>query len=92
MSTPISPLRQRMTENMHARKLTPETQRGHIASCKRFAAYLKRSPDTATTDIRVIQALLGHDKLDTTRQPPLGFLRAHRRRQLLRLLEVIDLG
>ena len=50
MSTPISPLRQRMIEDMQARKLNPETQRGHIASCKRFAAFLKRSPDSATAD------------------------------------------
>jgi hypothetical protein len=27
-----------------------QTQRGHISSCKRFAAWLKRSPDTATAD------------------------------------------
>jgi hypothetical protein len=33
-----------------ARKLNPHTQRGHIYSCKRFAAWLKRSPDTATPD------------------------------------------
>ena len=26
----------------------PHTQRSHIYSCKRFAAFLKRSPDTAT--------------------------------------------
>ena len=32
------------------------TQRGHIHSCKRFAEFLKRSPDTATTeDIRRFQ-------------------------------------
>ena len=43
----ISPLRQRMIEDMSARKLNPHTQRIHISSCKRFAAYLKRSPDTA---------------------------------------------
>jgi hypothetical protein len=50
----ITPLRQRMTEDMDARKLCAGTQRGHICSCKRFAAFLKRSPDTATTeDIRV---------------------------------------
>jgi site-specific recombinase XerD len=35
---------------MAARKLNPHTQRGHIYSCKRFAAWLKRSPDTATPD------------------------------------------
>jgi integrase len=45
-----SPLRQRMIEDMAARKLNPHTQRGHILSCKRFATWLKRSPDTATPD------------------------------------------
>src|SRR5580692_1471418 len=52
----ISPLRQRMIEDMSARKLNPHTQRSHISSCKRFTAYLKRSPDTATADeIRLFQ-------------------------------------
>src|SRR6187549_2610420 len=46
----ISPLRQRMIEDMNARKLGPHSQRSHIHSCKRFAAFLKRSPDTATSD------------------------------------------
>src|SRR6202022_895744 len=52
----ISPRRQRMNEEMSARKPNPHTQRSHISSCKRFAAYLKRSPDTATADeIRLFQ-------------------------------------
>jgi integrase/recombinase XerD len=52
----ISPLRQRMIEDMNARKLCAGTQRGHIHSCKRFAAFLKRSPDTAILeDIRLFQ-------------------------------------
>src|SRR3979490_3447201 len=46
----VSPLRQRMIEDMNARKLCAGTQRGHIHSCKRFAAFLKRSPDTATAE------------------------------------------
>ena len=46
----ITPLRQRMIEDMNARKLCAGTQRGHILACKRFAAFLKRSPDTATRD------------------------------------------
>ena len=49
MSTEVvSPLRQRMIEDMNARKLCAGTQRGHIHSCRRFAAFLKQSPDTAT--------------------------------------------
>jgi site-specific recombinase XerD len=52
----VSPLRQRMIEDMNARKLGSHTQRSHIYSCKRFAAFLKRSPDTATAeDIRQFQ-------------------------------------
>jgi site-specific recombinase XerD len=39
-----------MIEDMAARKLNPHTQRGHVSSCKRFAAWLKRSPDTAMPD------------------------------------------
>ena len=55
----VSPLRQRMIEDMAARKLTPHTQRSHISSCKRFAAWLKRSPDTATPDeVRQFQLYL----------------------------------
>jgi site-specific recombinase XerD len=52
----VTPLRQRMIEDMNARKLCAQTQRGHIHSCKRFAEFLKRSPDTATAeDIRRFQ-------------------------------------
>jgi hypothetical protein len=32
----ISPLRQRMIEDMNARKLGKHSQRSHIHSCKRF--------------------------------------------------------
>src|ERR1700737_4300066 len=52
----ITPLRQRMIEDMTSRKLCAHTQRGHIYSCKRFAGFLKRSPETATCeDIRLFQ-------------------------------------
>jgi site-specific recombinase XerD len=55
-SISISPLRQRMIEDMTARGLGRQTQRSHILACTRFAAYLKRSPDTATAeDIRLFQ-------------------------------------
>src|SRR5499426_4430526 len=52
----IPPLRQRMIEDMNARKLCAGTQRGHIRSCRRFVAFLERSPDAATVeDIRRFQ-------------------------------------
>jgi site-specific recombinase XerD len=55
-TTTISPLRQRMIEDMTARDLNRHTQRSHIQACKRFAAWLKRSPDTATADeVRLFQ-------------------------------------
>ena len=40
----VSPLRQRMIEDMTARKLDPHTQRSHIYSCKRFTAWLNVRP------------------------------------------------
>jgi integrase/recombinase XerD len=46
----VSPLRQRMIEDMNARKLGAHSQKSHIDSCKRLAAFLKRSPETATAD------------------------------------------
>ena len=52
----MTPLRHRMIEDMASRKLCAGTQTGHIRSCKRFAAFLKRPPDTATAeDIRLFQ-------------------------------------
>jgi integrase/recombinase XerD len=58
-ATTISPLRQRMIEDMTARGLTLLTQKGHIRACKRFAAYLNRSPETATAeDVRLFQLSL----------------------------------
>jgi site-specific recombinase XerD len=45
-----------MIEDMNARMLGLHSQRSHIHSCKRFAAFLKRSPETATAeDIRRFQ-------------------------------------
>ena len=52
----ITPRVKRMIEDMNARKLCAGTQRGHILSCKQFAAFLKRSPDTTTLeDLRQFQ-------------------------------------
>jgi len=49
-NTPATPLRHRMIEDMRARNLGRHSQRGHLASCARLAAFLARSPDTATAD------------------------------------------
>ena len=46
----VTSLRQRMIEDMNARKLGAHSQRSHISGCTRFAAFLKRSPDSATPD------------------------------------------
>jgi site-specific recombinase XerD len=46
----VSPLRQRMIEDMHMRKLCEKTQIGYIRAVRKLAAYLKRSPDTATVE------------------------------------------
>ncbi len=56
---PVTPLRQRMIEDMAARNLGRHSQRSHLSSCERFAAFLERSPDTATADdIRGFQLFL----------------------------------
>src|ERR1700730_4152239 len=46
----VSPPRQRMIEDMNARRLGKHSQRSHIHSCKRFAAFLKLSTSAATPD------------------------------------------
>jgi integrase/recombinase XerD len=53
---PISPLRQRMLEDMRMRKLSDGTQRGYIRAVKRLAGYLGHSPDKASIeDLRRFQ-------------------------------------
>ena len=47
---PISPLRQRMLEDMSMRRFVPDTQREYIRAVKRLTAFLGRSPDTATPE------------------------------------------
>ena len=52
----ISPLHQRMLDDMKARQLAAGTQRGHVLSCRRFASFLGRSPDSAMgEDLRRFQ-------------------------------------
>jgi len=48
--TPISPLRQRMIEDMTVRNFGANTQRNYIAAVKKLAAFLGHSPDQATAE------------------------------------------
>jgi integrase/recombinase XerD len=48
--TPMTPLRARMIADMSGRNLGPASQSSHLRACKRFAAWLGRSPETATPD------------------------------------------
>ena len=47
---PISPLRARMIDDMRVRNFSLATQRGYIRGVKMLAAFLDRSPDTATAE------------------------------------------
>ena len=50
-STPtVSPLRRRMTEDMRMRNFKPKTQAAYLRGVGKLAAFLKRSPHTATAD------------------------------------------
>jgi site-specific recombinase XerD len=62
----MSPLRRRMIEDMAIRKLAPKTQQGYIRTIKDFAAFLGRSPDTASAeDVRRFQLHLAESGAHT---------------------------
>jgi len=55
-SKPISPLRQRMLDDMALRQLAPLTQKGYLRSVIKFTRFFGRSPDLATPeDLRAFQ-------------------------------------
>ena len=63
---PISPLRQRMIDDMVLRKLSPTTQANYLRSVKNFTRFLGRSPDTATAeDFRQFQLHLAKTKVSS---------------------------
>ena len=48
VSTPtVSPLRQRMLEDMRMRKFEPKTQAGYLRAVRKLTKFLGRSPDTS---------------------------------------------
>ena len=53
---PVTPLRQRMLDDMRMRELADNTQDSYIRAVRKLAGYLRRSPDTASAeDLRRFQ-------------------------------------
>ena len=53
---PVSPLRARMIEDMTVRAFNEHTRRDYVRQVRSFAAFIGRSPDTATAeDLRRFQ-------------------------------------
>lgn len=58
-SLKLSPLRQRMIDDMRMRKLEVKTGTSYLRAVKKLAVFLGRSPDTATVeDLRSFQLYL----------------------------------
>ena len=56
MNTSISPLRQRMIEDMTIRNLSPATQRSYLYAVSKFSRFFGRSPDRlGVEDVRAFQ-------------------------------------
>ena len=63
----ISPLRQRMIDDMTLRKLTPKTQAGYLRAVLRFTRFFGRSPDLASPeDLRAFQLHLVEQGVSST--------------------------
>jgi hypothetical protein len=60
----ISPLRQRMIDDMTARRSAGDTQRDYVRNVRLFAAFLGRSPDMATKeDLRRFQLHMAQQQI-----------------------------
>ena len=61
---PISPLRQRMIDDMTARRVKEKVQKDYVRHVRTFAAFLGRPPDTATSeDLRRFQLHLARQEI-----------------------------
>ena len=61
---PISPLRQRMIDDMTARRFKEKAQKDYVRHVRNFAAFLGRSPDTATSeDLRRFQLHMAQQQM-----------------------------
>ena len=64
LDKPISPLRQRMIDDMTARRFKEKVQKDYVRHVRNFAAFLGRSPDTATSeDVRRFQLHLAKQQI-----------------------------
>ena len=50
LDAPVSSLRRRLIDDMTMRRFSRETQRNYIRDVGRFATFLGRRPDTASSD------------------------------------------
>jgi site-specific recombinase XerD len=73
-----SPLRQRMIEDMTARRYKEKVQKDYVRHVRNFAAFLGRSPDAATSeDVRRFQLHMATQRIGADHQ------RRHRRSAVL---------
>ncbi len=64
LEKPISSLRQRMIDDMTARRFREKVQKDYVRHVRTFAAFLGRSPDTATSeDLRRFQVHLAKQQI-----------------------------
>ena len=86
LDKPISPLRQRMIDDMTARRFNEHTQMDYVRRVRSSAAFLGRSPDAATSeDVRRYQLQMakeqsdkaGREKLPPPRSPRLRLSESH---------------
>src|SRR5215831_6990865 len=81
---PVSPLRARMIEDMTVRGFKDDTRRDYVRQVRAFAAFIGRSPDTATAEeLRLFQLHQtqsglqppGHERSGlTTKVPGIAFI------------------
>ncbi len=64
LDKPISPLRRRMIDDMTARRFKEKVQKDYVRHVRNFAAFLRRSPDTATSeDVRLFQVHMAKQQI-----------------------------
>lgn len=63
----VSPLRQRMLDDMTMRKLNPNTQAGYLRAVKNFVRFFGQSPDAASAeDLRLFQLQMVEQGISST--------------------------